>query len=114
VVLSLDGFRVITSTPRVVFFIAHGNHFGGEVQEQALRQHKTPEIWDIDQGISLGYGFYPMDMNYNLLFVPRSCYAESKWCLRRLTLNEQLQLYDISNIVRKCLYDYACVALVNV
>jgi hypothetical protein len=114
VVLSLDGLRVTQSTPQEVCSIAHDHHFGVEVQEQAARQHKTPEVWGVDEGIFHGDGLYHMGMNCNPLFVLRSCHAESKWCRRRLAFNEQLQLYDVSDSVLKCLDEEARVALVNV
>jgi hypothetical protein len=81
--------------------IAHDHHFGVEVQGQASHQHRTPEVWGIGQGIFQGDGLYPTGVNYNPIFVLRSCHAESKWRRRCLKLNENLQLYDMSDSVLK-------------
>jgi hypothetical protein len=102
VFLSLDDLIVTKSTPRGVCSLAHDRHFGVELQEH------------ISKGVFQRDVMYLMGTRCNALFVLRCCHVESKWYRRMLKVSEQLQIYDISDMVLNRLDEEALVAHVNV
>jgi hypothetical protein len=68
----------------------------------------------MSQGVYHGGGLYAMGTRCSPLFVIRCCHTGSKWCKRRLKLNEKLQVYAIGDSVRKPLDGSTHVALMNV